>query len=288
MSAGGMARLVVTDWHLAVGLDVVLVALAATYVRAAFRRARHWPGRRTAAFLGGLAIVAVALQSGLDTMDDRLLSVHMVQHMLLLMAAPLLLLIGRPHVLALRALHAGRRAGLLSAMNRLRPVTHPASALAIFYVVLVGTHLPGFYDATLRHPVLHELEHAVYLGAGLLLLWPLLDADPVPAHRLGGLGRLVFMLAVMPAMALVGAYLNRHTPLVYPPYAAPTRELGINPLTDQDQAGAIMWVAGGLFMATVGLGGSLAAMVRAERRQQAREGYGARTVLADPDPGAAL
>ncbi len=287
MSPSEVARLFVTHWHVAVSLDVE-VALVATVYLWALRRTRRWPAGRTLAFLAGLAVILVALQSGVDAYDDRLLSVHMVQHMLLLLLAPLLLLAGRPQVLVLRATPAGGRAHLLQVMRLLRPLTHPLGALIVFTIVLVGTHLPAFYDATLRHPGLHDGEHALYVVAGLLLLSPLLDGDPVPAHRLGGLGRLIYMLAAMPAMAAVGAYLNRHTPLVYAPYGAPTRALGINPLVDQDQAGAIMWVAGDLFMAAVGLSSALAAMVGAERRQQAREAYAARSGWPDADAGAAL
>jgi putative copper resistance protein D len=139
--------------------------------------------------------------------------------------------------------------------------------------VLVVTHLPAFYDASLRHPTVHEAEHALYLIAGLLLWWPLLDADPVPAHRLNGFGRLVYLLATMPPMAIVGAYLNRHPTLVYPPYGPPARAMGISAVVDQQQAGAIMWVAGSAIMIAVGLWVTIAALVAEERRQQAREAH---------------
>ena len=146
----------------------------------------------------------------------------------------------------------------------------------MFSIVLVGTHLPAFYDATFRHPALHEAEHSLYLLAGLLLWWPLLDSDPVPARRLGGLGRVIYMLAAMPAMALVGAYLNRHLSLVYPVYGPPARALGISAVTDQQQAGAIMWVAGSMIMVAVGLWSVAAALVADERRQRTRDASVAR------------
>ncbi len=288
MSPSAMARLLVTHWHVSASLTGEVALVAGVYLWAVARRVRRWPLGRTLAYLAGLGVILVALQSGIDAYDDRLLSVHMVQHMLLLLLAPLLLLLGRPQVLALRALPAGSRPALVRALDRLRPLTHPLGALLIFMVVLVGTHLPAFYDATLRHPALHDAEHALYVASGLLLLAPLLDGDPVPAHQLGGLGRLVYMLAAMPAMAVVGAYLNRHTPLVYGPYAGPSRALGIDPLVDQDQAGAIMWVAGDLFITAVGLCSALGAMVRAERRQQARETYAARAAWPGADAGAGV
>jgi putative membrane protein len=151
-------------------------------------------------------------------------------------------------------------------------LTRPLVCLAVFSAVVVATHLPAFYEATLRHPALHDAEHALYLLAGVLLWWPLLDADPVPAHRLSGFGRLVYLLATMPAMAIVGAYLNRHLALVYPSYGPPARSMGISAVVDQQQAGAIMWVAGSAVVIAVGLWAAIAALVAEERRQQAREG----------------
>ncbi len=287
MSAPALAQLLVSHWHLSGALVTEAAIVAGIYVWAAVRRARRWPIGRTVSFLAGVGCVLVALGSGLDTDDDRLLSAHMVQHMLLLMLAPLLLLGGRPVILALRALPPPGRMRLMAVVGHLRTLTRPLIAVPLFYLVVIATHVPGFYDATLSHPVLHDAEHILYLLAGLLLFWPLLDGDPVPAHRLGGVGRLVYMLAAMPAMAIVGAYLNRHVPLVYSPYGAAGRALGVNALDDQFQAGAIMWVAGDLFMAAVGLWSALAAMMADERRQQAREHYAA-PGAGEAGPGAAL
>jgi putative copper resistance protein D len=221
--------------------------------------------------VAGLACIVIALDSGIDAYDERLVSVHMVQHMLLLLVAPLLLLSGRPVILALRAIPGRRRRALAAILYRLAVLTRPLVCLAVFSAVLVATHLPAFYEATLRHPALHDAEHALYVLAGLLLWWPLLDADPVPAHRLSGFGRLVYLLATMPAMAILGAYLNRHLTLVYPSYGPPARAMGISAIVDQQQAGAIMWVAGSAVVIAVGLWAVIAALVAEERRQQARE-----------------
>jgi putative membrane protein len=270
VSAPSLTSLVVSHWRPSGAPDLGVAAAAVLYVWAAVR-VRSWPVRRTACFLGGLASVVVALDSGIDVYDDQLLSVHMVQHTLLLLVAPLLLLAGRPLILALRALPSRHRSVVAAALSRLAPVMRPVVCLVVFCAVVVVTHLPAFYDATLRHPALHDAEHALYLFAGLFLWWPLLDADPVPAHRLSGLGRLVYLLATMPAMAIVGAYLNRHPTLVYPPYGPPARTMGISAVVDQQQAGAIMWVAGSVIVIAVGLWVVIAALVAEERRQQARE-----------------
>lgn len=284
MSAPSLPSLLVSQWELAPAVVVPAAAGAALYVFAARRGSGRWPARRTASFLAGIGCVLVALQSGFDAYDDRLLSVHMIQHMLLLLVAPLLLHGGRPLILALRALPPARRAGFARALDRTRALTSPLQALALFAAVIVFTHLPAFYDATLRHPALHYTEHALYLIAGLLMWSPIVDGDPAPRHRLSGLGRLGYLIAAMIPMALVGAYLNRHATLVYPAYGPPARALGISALDDQGQAGAIMWVVGNTIMVAVGLWAAVAAMVAEERRQVAREARAASLITPDARP----
>jgi cytochrome c oxidase assembly factor CtaG len=272
MRAPSLPALFVSHWQLSWSLMAIGALYGALYVWAAVSTSGRWPLRRTLAFLAGIACVLVALQSGIDAYDERLLSVHMVQHMLLLLLAPLLLLGGRPALLALRALPPGRsRRRLARALSEAARVAGPVACLIAFSAIIVLTHVPGFYSATLRSPALHGFEHAIYLFAGLLLWSPLLGVDPSPRRRLGGFGRLIYMLGAMPAMALVGAYLNRHPSLVYPAYGPPAHGLGISALADQQKAGAIMWVAGNVIMIAVGLWAALAAMVAEERRQQARE-----------------
>lgn len=267
MSPPDLPSLLVSHWEVSVGPSVAATAAAVAYGFAA-RRIRGWPVGRTACFVGGLVAAVAAVESGVGAFDDRLLTVHMVQHMLLLLVAPLLLLAGRPVILALRAAPPAWRPALARALARIRSITRPVPCLAIFTLVVLATHLPAFYDATLRNPILHQAEHALYLAAGLLLWWPVLDGDPVPTSRLGGLARFVYLLVAMAPMALVGGYLDRNPTLVYAPYGPAARTLGVSPLTDQAQAGAIMWVGGSLVMVAVALWMALATMVAEERRQQ--------------------
>jgi cytochrome c oxidase assembly factor CtaG len=271
MSASSLPSLLVSHWSLSASVVVPLAAVAAMYLVAARRASRRWPARRTVSFLGGLACVAVALQSGIGSFDDHLLSAHMAQHMLLLLIAPLLLLGGKPWILTLSALPVGGRPRVARAVRRARSFTAPVPALALFSAVVVLTHLPSFYDAALRHPALHHLEHALYLTAGLLMWSPIVDGDPAPRHRLSGLGRLGYLIVAMMPMALVGAYLNRHATLLYPLYGPPARALDVSALDDQAQAGAIMWVLGDVVMVAVGLWAAVAAMLAEERRQLARD-----------------
>ena len=269
MSAPSLPSLLATHWSLSASVVAPAAGAALLYGLAA--RSRRWPLRRTASFLAGIGVIVVALQSGIDGYDAQLLSDHMVQHLLLLVVAPPLLLGGRPVILALRTLPPVHRRRLAEALDLARRVTGPLASLALFAAVILLTHLPSFYDATLRHPALHEMEHVLYVLAGVLMWSPLLDGDPLPRHRLGGLGKLVYLIAAMMPMALVGAYLNRHASLVYPAYGPPARTLGISALVDQAQAGAIMWVAGGVVMTAIGLWTAVAALVAEERRQVARD-----------------
>lgn len=279
MSAPSLPSLVVTHWQPTASVMVPAAATALLYGLAA--RRRHWPVRRTASFLAGIGAIMIALQSGIDSYDAQLLSDHMIQHLLLLVIAPPLLLGGRPVLLALRTLPPTRRRAFAHGLDRARPFTGPIQSLAVFTAAILLTHLPWFYDATLRHPALHDAEHALYILAGLLMWSPLLDGDPVPRHRLGGIGKLVYLIAAMMPMALIGAYLNRHATLVYPAYGPPARTLGISALDDQAQAGALMWVAGGVVMTAVGLWAAVAAMVAEERRQVAREARAASLYASD-------
>jgi putative membrane protein len=270
MSVPSLPTLLVSHWELSASVVVPVAGVASLYGLGA-KRVRGWPAHRLAAFLGGLGCVLVALESGLGAYDNQLLSAHMAQHMLLLLVAPLLLLGGDPVVLLLSALPPGRRRAVGKGLIRVRAYTGPAQSLTFFTAVVVLTHLPTFYDATLRHPLLHYIEHALYLVAGVLMWSPLVDGDPAPRRRLDGLGRLGYLIVAMLPMALVGAYLNRHATVFYPAYGPPARALGISAVHDQATAGAIMWVVGNVIMVVVGLWAALAAMVAEERRQVARD-----------------
>lgn len=290
MSAPAMWGLLVSHWRLNPAPTAAAILAATAYLWGAARARGRWAPARSASFLTGVGAVVLAVDSGIDAYGERLLSVHMVQHMLLLLLAPPLLLLGRPAVLALRAAPRAWRGRLMAAMGRVRPLTHPAVCLIIFYAVLFGTHTPGFYDLTLRRALAHDGEHVLYLLAGMLLWWPMLDADPLARLRLSALLRLAYLLLAMLPMGVIGAYLDRHTSVVYAPYEAAAHRLGISALADQAQGGAIMWVIGNSVMICVGLWAVMAALHAEERRQQARDAklldaqredgaYGARGVL---------
>ena len=252
------------------GLIAALVAFAAMYATGV-RRARRWPARRTAAFAAGLVAIAVALMSGLEVYADRMLSVHMVEHMVLTLVAAPLLVAGAPLVLALRASDPAARTRL-ARLLRSRPVaaiTHPASAFALLPAALLTTHFTPFYDYALRHDWAHALEHALYLGAALLFWTPVLGAEPL-THRLSGFARTAYLIASMPAMSAIGAVLVSAEHPLYPTY-------GRAALADQHLAGALMWVGSSLVLVGFTLGVAWSAWEREERRQSARDNAAMRT-----------
>lgn len=275
MTAPSVTSLLVGHWQLSWTICVETLVAAALYVSASRRVRRGWPPARTISFVAGLGAILVALQSGVDAYDDRLLSAHMVQHLILLQVAPILLLGGHPGRLALLALPPRARGRAGRVLSRTERRLAPLTCLAVFFAVVLATHLPGFYDATLSHPALHYAEHALYLAAGVVLWWPILGEGPAARHRLNGFLQLAYVVAGMLPMEMIGAFLSRQPTLFYPGYAAPAHALGISAAIDQQRAGAIMWVAGGTLMVIVVLWTAMRALIAEEHRQQAREAYAA-------------
>jgi putative membrane protein len=221
------------------------------YVRALLRlrrRGSSWPASRSWSFFGGLGVVGFALLSPLDTYSDLLLSVHMVQHLLLTMVAPPLLLLGAPINLALRTASPPRRAALAARLRgrTVRVLGNPLLGWTLFAATLWATHLPAFYDATLQHVGLHAAEHVAYMTTALLFWRPLVGSDPGPA--LSHPARILAMFLLMPQMTFLGLAIYSSNQPLFSPYIATSVRFGTSAVGDQHLAGAIMWTSGMLFM----------------------------------------
>lgn len=264
---------IATSWQPAPAVLAFCALAAALYSAGIVRRARPWPAQRTLAFMFGLLAVIVALDSGVEVYADQLVSIHMVQHLVLTLVAAPLLAAGAPVRLALGATRGAARSRLASTIASLpvRTLAHPPSSWLLFVGVIVGWHLSPLYDLSLRHPLLHELEHVVMLTTAMLFWAQVLGADPLP-HRLGALGRLLYLLAAMPAMSVVGVWLVSSHALRYPAYGAPARALEISPLRDQHVAGVIMWGADAL-LGAIALAIACHALLQEERLAAARDSY---------------
>jgi putative copper resistance protein D len=210
-------------------------------------RVRRW---RIAAWLAGVAVIAVALVSAVDGYAEILFTVHMVQHLLLAMVAPPLLAFGAPVTLALRASGANvRRSLLLPVLHSrlLKTVAWPPVGWTAFAVVMWVTHFSPLFNAALEDEALHSAEHLLYLAAGLLFWWPVIGADPV-RWRLSPVARMVYLAAQMPFNTAVGLAIYFAPAILYPHYASLGRTWGPDPLTDQQLAGIVMWGAGDVIL----------------------------------------
>jgi cytochrome c oxidase assembly factor CtaG len=242
-------RALAIDWSLdgpvGAAFLALTVAIGALYLVAAGagrrrdRRGRSWPRGRTACFLAGLAILVLDLYSGVGSLADTWLSVHMVEHMVMWVLVAPLLAAGAPVRLALYSLpRAGRfrlarwlRSPLVAAL------TGGIGAVTLFWAVLVLTHLPPVYGLALSNDYAHEAEHALYLFTALLVWAPLVGADPLP-HRPGTRGQLACMAACMVPMGLIALWLATAPIPVYGHYLDAA---GTAALRDQRIAATIMW-----------------------------------------------
>jgi putative copper resistance protein D len=247
-------------WQFAPVASVVLVLLAAGYLVCAGRvRRRHparpWPRWRTTAFCAGLGVVAVATDSSIGIYDDVLFSVHMIQHLLLIMVAPPLLVAGRPVTLLLHSFGNPAHRTLKRAIrSRLAgALTWPPGIAAAYCAVVVLTHLTPLMNLVVRDAAVHDAEHLLYLAAGYLFFLPVIGSEPI-RWRIPLPGRLLMLLAVMPVDTITGVILMLVPREIFPAYASTGRAWGPGLVTDLHQGGTIMWVGSDTIMIALALG----------------------------------
>ena len=229
------------------------------------------PRRRTMAFVGGMAAIALALLSGIDRYDTTLFSVHMVQHVLLtLVAAPLIAVAGPVTLLLRVSSPSTRRRWILPLLHAriTRVLAFPVVAWLLFAGVMWGSHFSSLFDAALEDPLVHDLEHGLFLTTALLFWWPAAAVDPAPWRMTHPVRGLYTFLQMTQNTFLSVVILNTQT-VLYPHYATLQRGWGPTPLEDQQMAAALMWVAGDmLFLAAIFA--ILVGWSRAEGRDAAR------------------
>ena len=269
------------SWHFDWPLLLPLALVTFFYVRGlrprAGRRSRH-PAWRTACYLLGVATLGLAQESPLHSLADRQFSMHMVQHMLLMMIAVPLILLGAPAAPVLRGMPRTLRRRLVRPLVRsyavrgvYRALTHPLIALIAITVALWGWHLmPGWYDTSVRNEFVHDLEHASFGWTAVLFWWNVIDPVPLRA-ALGYVARMLYVLAGATTQGILAAFLSLADRPLYDVYEEARPVFDMSPLADQELGGLIMWIPGQLLH--LGVIGVLFAVwaVKSERRQRAEE-----------------
>ena len=262
-------------WSFEPAVVLPLVAIALAWIRIVrgidrAHPANPVPRQRSAAFLLGLAAIAVALLSGIEAYDTTLFSIHMVQHILLTLVAAPLIALGAPITTLLRAASSDvRRRVILPVLHSrvMRVLSFPVVAWVLFAGVMWGSHFSPLFDASLENPIVHDVEHGLYLGAGLLFWWPAVGLDPSP-WRMPHPVRAMYVFLQMPQNTFLAVTILNSSVVLYHHYATLVRSWGPTALEDQQLAGGIMWITGDvLFLA--GLAGILVGWMRHEQREEA-------------------
>jgi putative membrane protein len=232
-----------------------LVLTAGLYlrgVRAVWRSAgpgRGVRGWEILAFTLGWLLLGLALVSPLHRLGSALLSAHMVQHELLMTLAAPLLVLGRPIVALLWGVPVRwrRTAGAIAAGTPIRKswqwLSAPLLAWILHALAIWLWHMPSLYQATLGSELVHTAQHLSFLGTALLFWWSLLQ---IREGRLGRPGAVIYLFTTAVHTTLLGALLTFSDRLWYPLYGATAGPWGLTALEDQQLAGLIMWVPGGL------------------------------------------
>ncbi|SRR5579875_51965 len=224
------------------------VIVGCTLLFAAYVATNGWNSTRAAFFLAGDAFLLLALVSPIDVLADHyLFSAHMVQHLLLVLVVPPLLLMGVSE-------------SFVNTLLRARPIAQLEKFLSSAPVAWTGFnlalwvwHLPALYDATLTAEWIHILEHLVFLTTATIFWWPLVT--PHEPSRLNTAPSVVYLFTAALSSSLLGILITFARPGLYSAYSNPTDSFGIlalirnswelDPATDQQLGGLIMWVAGG-------------------------------------------
>lgn len=212
------------------------------------RRGDSWPAGRIVFFVVGVLSIALVMCTKLNDYGMVMFSVHMVQHMVISMLSPILLLLGAPVTLALRALpvagrgRTGPRELLLKLLHSryMKIITHPVFTIPLFIASLYGLYFTPIFDFLMGSKTGHIAMMVHFLAVGLVFFWPIMGVDPGP-HRPGYVMRMLELFAGMPFHAFFGIALMMATTPMVGTYENPPASLGVDALSDQGWAGGIAW-----------------------------------------------
>lgn len=264
-----------TQWHLD-PIALVVVGLAAVLYLAGARvagrdGAGRWSTGRTVSFFAGLVICVLATNASIAVYDMALFTAHMIGHLMLVMLAPVLLCVGRPMELLLRATGEPWR-GRLARLIRGRVVSllfSPPVALASYATVIVASHLTGAMDEIMRRPWAGQLEHLVYVMVGFQFFTLLVGDDSI-RWQLTTPARWMLLAISMAVDTFTGVVLMM---TARPIAMVAVPGLQVNQLSDTHSGGAIMWVGGDGLMASVMIALTIAFLRRPAMRELDRTGW---------------
>jgi putative membrane protein len=245
---------IVARWEFPVGLTAAIVLTGIIYLRGwmALRRTRpdQFNGWRLLSFVGGLSALWIAIGSPLEAAADVLLSAHMIEHLILMMIVPPLVMLGLPVVPMLRGLPAIALRWIVGPLARLkwlrslgRWLVYPPAAWLAMNVTLLGWHIPRAYDFALENEGWHDFEHICFLATSFLFWWCVIRPWPAEAGRREW-SLLVFLLAADVVNTALSAFLAFCNRPVYRFYIENPNPFGIAPLPDQILGAVVMWVIG--------------------------------------------
>ncbi len=198
-------------------------------------RANFW---QITSFVAGVVILFVSLTGPLHDLSDYFLfSAHMVQHMLIMMVVPPLLMLGTPAWL-LRPVLRVRGMNVIAAF-----LTRPLVAFAIYNVVFVIWHFPFMYNAALENHDIHIVQHLMFIVTATMMWWPVINPLPELAVMPGPV-QILYLFAIGLPASVVSAFIALSQDVVYPFYGRAPRVMALTALEDQQLGGMIMWVPG--------------------------------------------
>ena len=239
------------SWSCPVGLTFAAVLVGVLYLRGWFRlhsvSVNAIPPRRAASFFLGLFLIWLAVGSPLAAFDEESLTVHMVQHLLLMTVGPPLILLGAPVMPLLRAFPRKFLQSILGPLFRSpamqgigRVVSQPVFCWLAAAAALLGWHVPAAFTLGLQSEAWHAVEHACFLGSGFLFWWPVIHPWPSAPTWPRWSILLYLFLATLPC-DILSAFLVFCDRVVYSVYRSAPKNFGISALEDQQCAGALMW-----------------------------------------------
>ncbi len=265
-----------SSWNLDPRVIALLTFIGIVYARGWMRGRRiireSVGTERITAFLTGLALIFFATESPLDSFDTLFLSAHMTQHLLLMMIAPPLILLGEPMLPLLRGLPKSWVKEGLGPFLTWAPLrrffgwlTSPVVTWMIFAVSTVGWHLPLFYELALSSPSWHAVQHASFFWTGILFWWPIIRPAPLRYRWPLWIG-IPYLLTSDFINTGISAFYIFSDRVLYPTYAA-VRMSGLTAREDQTLAGAIMWVPGSIVYLLPAVGIAMKLLSSSRNRQ---------------------